>query len=154
MPKYASQTTVSENQTISDIESILEEFGANDIAYGMTKQKAKIAFSLEDRHIVFELAFPDKDDEEFLYTPTKKQRRSEVEVEKFYRQERKRLLRALLLCIRAKLESIESGIETVEEAFLAQIAMPDGKTMGQWAAPQIEKMYEDGESPPPLMLTD
>ena len=38
--------------------------------------------------------------------------------------------RALGLCIKAKLESIASGIETLDEAFLAHVVLDDGHTTG------------------------
>lgn len=154
MSKYARNTTVSENQSINDIEDVLDKYGAENVAYGMTKLKAKIAFSLQDRHILFELPFPNPDDERFTRTPNAKKRRTDAEAMKHYKQERRSLLRALLLCIKAKLESIEAGIENIEQAFLAQLVMPDGNTIGNWAVPQLEKMYNDGESPPPLLLIE
>ena len=49
--------------------------------------------------------------------------------------------RALLLIIRAKLEAVESGITTLESEFLANIVLPDGGTVGQWLAPQIDAAY-------------
>ena len=58
--------------------------------------------------------------------------------------------RALALSIKAKLESVESGIEQFEEAFMAQIVLPNGKTVGEWVAPQIEASYKSGNMPPML----
>jgi hypothetical protein len=37
----------------------------------------------------------------------------------------------LLLANKAKLSSVEDGIETFEDAFLAHIVMPDGTTVSQ-----------------------
>lgn len=34
-----------------------------------------------------------------------------------------------------------------EGEFLAQIVLPNGETVGQWAAPQIEVAYAKGEMP-------
>ena len=58
--------------------------------------------------------------------------------------------RALLLIIRAKLEAAESGITTLESEFLANIVLPDGGTLGQWLAPQIDEAYGTGRMPPML----
>jgi hypothetical protein len=44
-----------------------------------------------------------------------------------------------------------SNIELFEEAFMAQIIMPDGRTMSEWARPQIELAYRTGKMPP-LMI--
>lgn len=61
--------------------------------------------------------------------------------------------RALLLCIKAKLEAVESKIETFEEAFLSHVIMPDGRTVAEHAIPAIEQAYSSGSMvallPPP-----
>ena len=58
--------------------------------------------------------------------------------------------RALFLCIKAKLEAVESRIETFEEAFLAHVMMPDGMTVAEHAAPMIALSYETGTVRPLL----
>jgi hypothetical protein len=58
--------------------------------------------------------------------------------------------RALALVIKAKLEAVESGITTFEEEFLAHIVLPDGTTLGQWAAPRLAHVYDTGAMPPML----
>jgi hypothetical protein len=60
--------------------------------------------------------------------------------------------RALCLSIKAKLESVESGIEEFESAFMAQVVMPDGKTISETITPMIEQAYKSGKMPN-LMLT-
>ena len=52
--------------------------------------------------------------------------------------------RALLLVIKAKLESVESGIETLEQAFLAHVVMADGKTVHERIAEPIALEYQSG----------
>lgn len=63
--------------------------------------------------------------------------------------------RTLLLCLKAKLESVESGIETFEDAFLAQIVMPDGGTVAEHVRPRIAEAYAANTMqpllPPPLL---
>lgn len=62
--------------------------------------------------------------------------------------------RALLLSIKSRLEEIESGISTVEQAFLNDIVIytDDGRdmTVGQWLRPQLEANYATGKIPPML----
>ena len=53
--------------------------------------------------------------------------------------------RALLLCIKAKLESVESKIESFEDAFLAHVVMPDGRSVSDHVRPRIEQVYAGGE---------
>jgi hypothetical protein len=62
----------------------------------------------------------------------------------------RRLFRALLLTLKGKLESARDGILSFEDEFLAYTVMEDGQTVGQWASPQINLMYEKGEMPPLL----
>src|ERR1700723_2772498 len=53
--------------------------------------------------------------------------------------------RALLLVIKAKLESVESGIETLEEAFYANIVMPDGRTIYESTRETVRVAYDTGK---------
>jgi FkbM family methyltransferase len=57
------------------------------------------------------------------------------------------LWRALVLVVKARLESVESGIESFEQAFLPYIQLPDGQTAGEFLIPQVEAAYELGEMP-------
>jgi hypothetical protein len=65
-------------------------------------------------------------------------------------QQRRQRWRALLLCIKAKLESVESKIESFEEAFLAHVVMPDGVTVGTHTKGMIGTAYKTGQMVPLL----
>ena len=65
-------------------------------------------------------------------------------------QARRSQWRALMLCIKAKLESVASNIETFEEAFLAHVVMPDNKTVYEHTAPRIAQIAKGGELRPLL----
>jgi len=93
--------------------------------------RAVIVFVASERRIRFDLPLPTGDSDKD---------------EKAKRQK----WRALLLCIKAKLEGVESKIETFEEAFLAHVVLPDGLTMLQHAKPAIEQAYKSGDMPPLL----
>ena len=43
-----------------------------------------------------------------------------------------------------------SGITTLESEFLANLVLPDGGTVGDWLAPQIDEAYATGRMPPML----
>ena len=58
--------------------------------------------------------------------------------------------RALALVIKAKLESVETGVATFEEEFMANIVLPSAQTMAEYALPQIAQAYETGTMPPLL----
>lgn len=44
------------------------------------------------------------------------------------------------------------GISTIEREFFYDIVLPDGKTVGEFMAPQIETAYKTGEMPPLLPM--
>ena len=55
--------------------------------------------------------------------------------------------RALKLVIHAKLESVESKIETLEEAFLAHVVMENGRTVYEEISEPIALRYKGGNMP-------
>src|SRR5258708_7057641 len=118
--------------------------------YGWADGKAILAFRANERQVRFDLPLPDRNDSAFQFTPTKRYKRNDSEAEKAYEQAVKQRWRALSLVIKAKLEAVEAGITVFEDEFLAHLVLPDGKTMGQWARPQIESMYKGGKMPPLL----
>lgn len=50
--------------------------------------------------------------------------------------------RALALLVKAKLEAVDAKISSVEEAFFADIVMPDGRTVYESAREQVAIAYE------------
>lgn len=121
---YAEKTKVPVHQSRGEIEALLVKYKATSVAVFNSADQAAIAFEMQGRRIIFRLGMPKGDDQ-----------KSE--------QERRRKWRALLLSIKAKLASIEDGIETFEDAFLAHIVMPDGITVGEHTRPRIESAYKE-----------
>ncbi len=96
-------------------------------------------FSMSDRQVRFVLPLPKYNE----HTKTDKGKtRTSTQASIAYEQACRARWRALLLCIKAKLESAQSGIEEFETAFLGQIVMPNGKTMEELVRPQIAIAYE------------
>jgi hypothetical protein len=120
---YAEQTKVPVEQTKAEIERTLVRYGADRFAYFTEAGKAVIVFEAKDRRLRFDLPLPagEGDKEQKL---------------------RRQKWRALLLCIKAKLESVASGIESFEEAFLAHVVLPNGQTVADHIAPRIAESYE------------
>jgi hypothetical protein len=115
--------------------------------------RAMIAFEMHGRRIVFKLPLPDRKEKRFTHVAVNKTAttpRSADSALKVWDQACRERWRALLLCIKAKLESVESGIETFEDAFLAHIQMPDGLTVGEHVKPNIALAYEH-QSMQPLL---
>lgn len=138
MGLYAENTKVPVSQSRVDIERLLENHKARQYgtAVDYELQSARVQFRLHDRIVRFEIALPD--------------RKKLGEGIRFERAERQRW-RALLLVIKAKLESVENSIETFESAFLGQIVMPNDQTMAQIVTPLIAESYKGGKMPKALM---
>ena len=75
-------------------------------------------------------------------------RRTDKQMWAAYEQEVRRRWRALVLCVKAKLEVVESGISTFEQEFLAHIVVAGGKTIGQEMVPRLGDVAAGG----PLLL--
>lgn len=127
---YAARTDVPLDRSIGEIVKTLRKAGADRIAQAEEPGRIAVQCFLNDRLLRFAIDLPDGP------------------------QARRQRGRALLLVIKAKIESIETGVETFDEAFLANIVTPDGRTIAQWAIPQIETAYLDGKMPTQLMLAD
>jgi hypothetical protein len=146
MGKFAANTSVSAEKSRAEIESVLRRYGANGFQYGWAdregKQVAQIDFSTNDRHIRFHLILPSVSDRQFWFTDSRGKRRSEQAAHAAWEQACRQRWRALLLCIKAKLEAVECGISEFEEEFLAHIVDPiTGQTFGRMARPIIADRY-------------
>lgn len=149
---YAEKTSVSVSKTKADIEDLIQKEGAGQFVSGYKENMAVIGFSLANRQIRFVLPLPDKQEQKFWFTPERRTKRSEKQAYEAWEQACRSRWRALYLIIKAKLEAVESGISTIEREFLYDIVLPDGKTVGEFMAPQIETAYKTGEMPPLLPM--
>jgi len=147
MTRYAERTTVTSEKSRNEIEATLRRYGATSFAYGWTSDGAQIGFHLGNRAIRFNLPMPDRGADEFRFTPTRRTRRSPAEWEAAYEQAVRQRWRGLALVIKAKLEAVEAGITTLEEEFLAHIALPSGSTVGEWLRPQLDEAYSNNRMP-------
>lgn len=125
---YATRTKVAAQKTRSEIEALVMERRAKNFASFTEAKGAMIAFEMADRRIVFRLPLPKPDNE----------------------QDVRSRWRGLLLTLKAKFESIDRGIETFEDAFLAATMMPDGQTVADHVKPNIALAYKQGSMLPLL----
>lgn len=149
---YAEKTTVSVAKSKADIEDMVQRAGAGQFVSGYKDNLAVIGFTMADRQIRFILPLPSKDEKQFWYTPERRNKRSDEQAYAAWEQACRSKWRSLFLIIKAKLEAVESGISTVEREFFYDIVLPDGKTVGEWMAPQLEAAYESGKMPPLLPM--
>lgn len=150
MGKYASGTTVAPEQTLMDIRKVLTRYKATGFGIVEDSTRVGVTFDMQGRRVRFVVPLPDRKSKEYLYTTNGASWVRGGVNEKKYEQGIRQRWRALLLTIKAKLESVESQIETFEEAFMAHLVLPDNRTMAEIAIPQIKLAYESGKMPPLL----
>ena len=150
MTKFAVNTDVSAERTLSEIQATLKRYGASRMAYAEDDFEVSVMFEMQSRRVRFTLPLPDKNAEAFVAKGGNQNIKKGSFNQSVYDQAVRSKWRALLLAIKAKLESVESEIETFDEAFMAQLVLPNNETVGKWAAPQIELAYSSGKMPPLL----
>lgn len=131
---YAATTKVPVAVTRAEIERVIHKYGGKNFAYGTSPDKAAVMFDTEDRRVRFVLP---------LVPPKLK---TSDQVNQFIRSR----WRGLLLAIKAKFESVESGIETFDESFMSHIVLPTGQTIGEHQLPYMREDYRHGDMPPLL----
>lgn len=153
MSTYASETSVSVENSRAEIERTLRRYKADAFAYSIDGRKAMIAFRIADRHVRFLMTMPDPNDDAFWLFKQGRSvfRRVQGEGEKRWEQACRQKWRALALVIKAKLEAVSVGISTIEDEFLAHVILADGRSVGETIRPQIADHYRLG-GPPSLML--
>ncbi len=134
MRGYASETNVDVGRTKGEIDTMIQRAGGRDFISGVLEEKGFVMFKAKGRMIRFTIPIPKLDE---FRRNGRGARRTDSQTIKAHEQEVRVRWRRLLLIIKAKLESSTSGIETFEEAFLAQTVLPDNSTVGQWAAEAI-----------------
>lgn len=140
MPRYAKDTRVTSDRSRSEIERTLRRYGCERFFYADEPGQVMIGFEMRGRRIKFALPLPSRSSEEFRQKARNQYSQSPVGAfsEAKYQRAIQQRWRALSLAVKAKLESVESGIENFDEAFMAQLMLADGRTMSEVVTPQIE----------------
>jgi hypothetical protein len=99
-----------------ELERILGRYGASDFAFVETDATASIQFAMHGRYVQLALPLPDPSGALFTHTPTGRPR-GILAQERAYEQALREHWRALVLAVRGKLQSVESGISTFDEEF-------------------------------------
>ena len=126
---YAVDTKVPVRRTKVEIEDLILKRGGTSVATLTDANRAMIAFQMKDLRVVFKLPLPDAKKE----------------------QEVRSRWRGLLLCIKAKFEAVDRGVETFEEAFLSHVMAEDGRTVAEHAVPRLREIVSGSVPllPPP-----
>lgn len=135
---FAAETKVPVGQTQGEIRTLVNKNGADSFALMEERNRVHVAFQIKGRRIRFTIPLPERSDSE---SSADEQRRMKVTRSKW---------RALLLVIKAKLESVEAKIETFDEAFLAHIQMPSGRTVMEEVNEPLAIAYRNNSNVPLL----
>ena len=119
MTRYAQYTTVLPEKSRMQIERTIRDYGGINYISGASDETSEymFQFNYQARTIRFKLVLPED------------------------AQEERSLWRCLLILVKGKLEAIENGIETVDEAFMPQIVLPDQTTVADHVIPMINESY-------------
>lgn len=124
---YAEGTSVTIERSRAELERVLARYGADQVMVGWDDARVIVRFRAHGRYVQFDL--------------------ERVENER----EQRRRWRALVLIVKGKFDAAFSGISTFEREFLANIVLPDGSSVGEWATPQLAEAYERGVMPASLL---
>lgn len=136
---YAQNTKVPIDRSQGEIRKLLTKYGATGFAFAENTSMAHVIFEIKGLRIKFILHLPKTYSENATQASIKA-------CEQLCRAK----WRSLVLCIKAKLECVESGITTLEDEFLAHIVLSSGQTMGDFSIPQIQQSYKENKMPPLL----
>jgi hypothetical protein len=141
---YAKDTEVPFERSIAEIVGLVRKAGADQIGQMEERQRFTLQFLLEDRVVRFRVSFLSEAEIQDMRGPRQDPARLDA-------QWRRQRARALLLVIKAKLESVASGVETFEQAFLANVVMADDRTVYERISAPIAAEYE-AQRPSQLLM--
>jgi hypothetical protein len=162
---FAEGTAVSVEKSKTELERLLVKHGAKQYgtAHDEENGTAVVYFKMSDRHIRLTIPVPPLTDwpdptkldfEQKKKTPRTWNRMS-VEGRKTYvrlqwEQACRTRWRCMILIVKAKLEHIALGMSDVQREFLADITLPDGRSVAELLKPALEQAYLGGKMPPLL----
>lgn len=152
MSRFAKDTEVPVMRSQMEIGDVLRKYGADSFGFFQDGDRALVTFRAHARQVRMILPLPHIDSPEIrdLKAGTGIARRKDGPAAEYREKLMRQKWRCLLLSIRAKLEAVETGIESFENAFMAHICLPNGQTTGEWLKPQLEQVYLGGKMPPLL----
>lgn len=146
--RYATETTVPVSKSRLEIEATLDRYGAESFGYDRFKHGVEIRFELQGLRVRLRMPLPIRDDKAFT-VDTRGYNRSESAAERLWEQACRSRWRSLALLVKAKLEAIEIGILSIEEAFLSDVVTFTGETVGDRILPMVPHIVA-GTVPLPL----
>lgn len=150
MGRYAEGTTVPVERSRMEIERLLTRYKATKFGVWSEPSRALVQFEAQGRTIQIPVTLPKPDD------PKRPRDRYGSKTfgaaaERWVEQETRRRWRVLMLTLKAMLESIETGLVTFDQAFLAHMVLPGtARTLGDALIPKLDALYS-GTTLPALL---
>ena len=148
---YAETTKVEVEKSVAEIVGLVRSNAGSQIAQLDDDDRYVIAFTMASRQVRFVVSFDPVSHKRFE-RDGRNSMRDAAGRRAQWEQHRRQRMRALLLVIRAKFESVASQVETFEEAFLANVVMSDGLTVYERIREPLAIEYQTGKVAP-LALT-
>ncbi len=154
MNRYAENTSVSVERSLAEIDALLCRYGATDFGFIRGQESCAIGCICNGRRLRFSLPLPDRNDKRFWETPAKGKKRTPDQAYAEWEQACRSSWRSLALAVKAKLETVRSGISTFESEFLAHIVDPaTNRTVAETIIPMLAESYDKSAKRRPLALT-
>lgn len=125
---YAEYTKVPVTQSIEEIGRVVGKYGGEQFLHAVAEDRVIVGFAKDGRQVRFQVRQDPADP-----------------------QTNRRLCRALLLVLKAKLEAVASGVAIFEDEFLANIVLPTGALVAQEVRARIAYAYEHVGEPVALL---
>lgn len=147
---YAEGTTTPVEKTKAEIEKLLADYGAKYFSSGWAHPtgeavKATIQFTANERIVRFMLPLPTALDCQKLRFTKSPPGWARMNDQQRIDTETRRRWRCLLIAIKSKLEAVTTGIETFEQAFFAEIVLPNNQTIYESAHKLVAEVYRTGK---------
>ena len=113
---YGAGTRVGVHRSRFELERVLDRHGATDFAFVEAGASAAIQFAMDGRYVELALPLPDPNEPHFTHTASGRPRAVSAQ-ERAYEQALREHWRGLLLAVRGKLQSVESGLSTFDDEF-------------------------------------
>lgn len=138
MSEYARETKISVTQSMNEIQDILSKHGIT--RFMIELEQNAIYFQLHDKPV--KLSVPKPRLESFRYTPTG-QRRSDAQTQTIIEQQNKARWRLMKEYLKLQLELVKLQVLDIEQAFMANFVLLNGKTLGETWTPELKNVTAD-----------
>ena len=153
--RFAEGTDVPSSKSKTELDLLLERHGAEQRGIFEEAGRGVVIFKLQNRHLRLTIALPKA--EEFPVAGSEPRgwygwdvKRRQVWAKAQTEQGTREAWRRLLLVTKAKLELVADSAGNIESEFLANVVLPDGRTVHEALETQLAHSYDTGQMPPLL----